>query len=152
VEGKENEAVFTGKLLDKVYLPEGGVAQRVGARPTEPEAEQTRAEKMTAGARIYQNVCKACHQDEGVGLGTAFPPLAKSDYLMADEARAIRIIKNGLSGVITVNGQTFNSVMPALNLTDREVAAVATFVRNSWGNQGDETTMAEVKAALAQAP
>ena len=42
-----------------------------------------------------------------------FPPLAKSDYLMADKSRAIETVLNGLTGPIEVNGQRYNGVMPA---------------------------------------
>jgi nitrite reductase (NO-forming) len=43
---------------------------------------------------------------------------------------------NGLDGVITVNGDTFNGVMPALQLSDGDVANVLTYVYSQWGNSG----------------
>ena len=82
-------------------------------------------------------------------MPNAFPPLAKSDYLMADRARAIRTVLSGQQGKITVNGVEYNGVMPAQNLTDDEVANVITYVMNSWGNQADMVTSTEVAKVRA---
>ena len=79
-------------------------------------------------------------------MAQAFPPLAKSDYLMADKKRAINILLHGLEGNIKVNGQTYNSIMPKLTLNDEEIANILTYVRNSWGNKGDQVLANEVKA------
>jgi mono/diheme cytochrome c family protein len=69
---------------------------------------------------------------------------------MADKQRSIRVVLEGLSGPIQVNGQTFNSAMPPLaNYTDHEIADVLTYVRNSFGNQGEAVTDAEVAAVRA---
>jgi len=65
---------------------------------------------------------------------------------MADKQRAIGVVINGLSGPVTVNGNTFNSVMPPMSqLNDDELANILTFVRNSWGNSGDIVSAEEVK-------
>ena len=104
--------------------------------------------QMAAGEKIYQTYCSACHQATGQGLAGAFPPLAGSDYLLADKSRAINVVLGGLKGEITVNGKTFNAVMPNLSyLKDEEVANVVTYVMNSWGNQGFVVSSAEVAAA-----
>ena len=64
---------------------------------------------------------------------------------MADKKRAIGIVVNGLTGKVTVNGKPYDSVMPPMSqLTDDEIANILTYVRNSWGNQGDAVTAAEV--------
>ncbi len=106
------------------------------------------ASQMAAGKKVYETYCAACHQITGTGLAGAFPPLAESDYLMADKTRAINTVLGGLKGEITVNGKTFNSVMPNLAyLSDEQVANVVTYVMNSWGNEGFVTSTAEVAAA-----
>ena len=102
------------------------------------------------GKRIYAQTCFACHQAEGQGLPGVFPPLAKSDYLMADKARAIRGVIKGQSGEIIVNGQKYNGVMPPVLLTDEQIAHVLTFVRNAWGNTGDIVTVEEVQKVHAE--
>ena len=62
---------------------------------------------------------------------------------MTDVKRAIDIALNGLTGPVTVNGKTYNSVMPPMSqLNDDEIANILTYVRNSWGNTGDVVTAA----------
>lgn len=102
------------------------------------------------GKRIYAQTCFACHQAEGQGLPGVFPPLAKSDFLMADKARAIRGVIKGQTGEMIVNGQKFNGVMPPVMLTDEQIAHVLTFVRNAWGNSGDIVTVEEVQRIHAE--
>ncbi|MBM5812831.1 MAG: c-type cytochrome [Gammaproteobacteria bacterium] len=113
-----------------------------GGRPT--------AEQMQAGEKAFQAACMACHQADGKGLPNAFPPLAGSDYLKADKQRAIANVLHGLTGPVTVNGQTFNSVMPPMGqLTDAEIAAALTYAMNSWGNAFGAVAAAEVAAVRA---
>ena len=100
---------------------------------------------MKAGAIVFNTNCVACHQANGQGIPDAFPPLAKSDFLMADKARSIKVVKQGLQGSVTVNGKTYASVMPALGLSEDDIASVLTYVRNSFGNKGDAVTIEEVK-------
>ena len=88
------------------------------------------------GAKIYATYCANCHQQDGKGLASLYPPLAGSDYLMEDLARAACIIKHGQSNEIVVNGVTYNQMMPANPITNLEVAEVLTFIANTWGNEG----------------
>lgn len=100
------------------------------------------------GKKVFGSLCIACHQADGKGVPSVFPPLAKSDFLMADKARSIHIAKNGLTGKITVNGNQFDGVMPPTGLTNEQIADVLTYVRSSFGNTGDAVSVAEVEAAL----
>ena len=86
----------------------------------------------------------------GEGMPGVFPPLAKSDFLMADKDRAIRAVTKGLAGPIKVNGKDFNGVMPPVALNDEQVAQVLTYVRNEWGNTGDIVTVDEVRKVRAE--
>ena len=80
-----------------------------------------------------------------------FPPLAKSDYLTANRSRAIETVLNGLSGSIQINGQAYNGVMPPMgHLKDDEIANILTYVLNSWGNQDEAVSAAEVTAVRAK--
>ncbi len=119
-----------------------GTDNRSLTSQTEPDLE----ESIKLGEEIYQGYCLACHMSEGEGLPGAFPPLAKSDYLMADKERSIRQVMHGSEGEMVVNGETYNGVMPPQQLSDEEIAHVLNFVRNSWGNEGEVVTFAEVKA------
>jgi mono/diheme cytochrome c family protein len=103
-------------------------------------------ESFEQGKKLYSVNCVACHQPTGQGIPGAFPPLAGSDYL-ADRTQVINVPLKGLSGPITVNGQNFNSAMPAFShLSDADIAAVLTYVTNEWGNEAAEFTADEIKA------
>lgn len=101
---------------------------------------------ITRGAEIYTAYCVSCHMDNGEGLQDFYPPVAKSDYLMADKNRSIHQILYGVSGEITVNGKKYNLEMSGFDLTDQEVSDVLNYIRNSFGNKGAAVTPAEVKA------
>ena len=151
VEGDADKLVFSGKQSDEVYLPEGGTIQSVEGEAPRQAPAANKAERIERGRRVFTNVCAACHQASGAGIAGAFPPLAKSDYLNADKARAIRVVAEGLEGEIRVNGQTFNSTMPALHLSDEDVANVLSYVYSNWNNAGHEVTPAEVAKARSVA-
>jgi len=111
-----------------------------------PQTDPDLEESIKLGEEIYQGYCLACHMSEGEGIPGAFPPLANSDYLMADKERSIRQVMHGSEGEMVVNGETYNGVMPPQPLSDEEIAHVLNFIRNSWGNEGEVVTFAEVKA------
>ncbi len=112
---------------------------------------KTLEDRMKMGKTVYTQSCAACHQTDGAGIPGAFPPLAKSDYLNADKKRAIGIVKNGLSGEITVNGSKFNSVMPSLGLSDQDIANVLTYIYSSWDNSKKVVTPEESAAVKVSA-
>ena len=88
------------------------------------------------GAKIYATYCSNCHQQDGKGLASLYPPLAGSDYLTENLPRAACIIKNGQSKEIVVNGVRYNQMMPGNPITNLEIAEVITFISNAWGNEG----------------
>ncbi len=150
VSGEENPEIYSGRQLEEIYLPEGSTLQEVEAdRPVAPVA-RTKAERIDVGSRLFVQNCAACHQPEGQGVAGAFPPLVGSDYLLADTDRAIDTVINGLSGEIAVNGTTINGVMPAVRLSDEEVANVLTYVLNAWGNDGGEVSPQDVLRVRSQ--
>ena len=106
----------------------------------------TKEQQMSAGEAVFNSNCSVCHQPSGAGLPNVFPPLAKSDFLMADIPRAIGIVLYGKSGPVTVNGNGFDSVMPPMGqLSDEQLANVLTYVTNSWGNSGASIAAAQVR-------
>lgn len=117
---------------------------------TQPAATNTSTanpEKLAQGKQIYEQYCLACHQTDGRGVSGMYPPVAASDWVQGDKTRLINVLLNGLQGEIKVNGETYNQVMPAHNfLKDEEIAAVLTYVRQNFGNTGDEINTKEVTA------
>lgn len=86
------------------------------------------------GQLIYEDMCITCHLADGKGVHKVFPPLADSDYLRKNQNESIKGVKKGMSGKITVNGETYNNVMTPLGLSNEEVADVLNYINNSWGN------------------
>jgi nitrite reductase (NO-forming) len=158
VEGPENKAIYSGKEVDSTYLAEKAapsMAAVTAAAQAAVSGAPTKEQQVASGAVLFNGTCSVCHQANGEGLPDVFPPLAKSDFLMADKERAIGIVLNGLSGKVTVNGKAYNSVMPPMSqLSNDEAANILTFVMNSWGNNGAAVTPGEVAKvrALTQRP
>ncbi|HEX9844539.1 MAG TPA: c-type cytochrome, partial [bacterium] len=142
-DGEASQTVYSGKVLDEIYKPEGGAIQSTEAAP-KPLVAKSKAERIAFGQRTFNQICAACHQQNGQGIPGAFPPLAGSDFLNADKERAIGVVINGLSGAITVNGKPYNSQMPSLQLGDEDIANVLTYVYSQWGNKGHEVKPEEV--------
>ena len=161
VEGPENKLIYSGKEVDENYLGEQSdvgsqSAQKVAglesamkeAIKSDPKISKMSKElQLERGKRVYMQNCSMCHQLEGQGLAGVFPPLAKSDYLMAHKEQLAGIILKGLSGKISVNGTNYDGVMPPVELlSDEQVADVATYILNSWGNSGPAVSAGQVKA------
>lgn len=102
---------------------------------------------ITRGKELYIANCLSCHLDEGQGVEGTYPPLAKSDYLMADKKRSIQQVLYGVEGEMKVNGKTYNQPMTGFDLKDEEVSDILNYVRNSFSNKGEAVTPQEVKAA-----
>ncbi|KFN45003.1 copper-containing nitrite reductase [Arenimonas oryziterrae] len=154
-EGPENKAVYSGKEVDSVYLGDKAVsaAPVAAAASAHAAGSLTLEQQIEAGGALFNGTCSVCHQPTGTGLPNVFPPLAKSDFLAQDTDRAIGIVLNGLNGPVTVNGASFNSVMPPMSqLNDDEVANILTFVLNSWGNKGGRVSAADVARVRAATP
>lgn len=103
---------------------------------------------QAAGAKVFTTNCASCHQSNGKGLPGSFPPLAGSPIVTGDPTHLIHIIKYGLTGSVQVEGQTYNGQMPAWSsqLSNGDIAAVATYIRSSWGNAASAITEAQVSA------
>jgi nitrite reductase (NO-forming) len=102
-------------------------------------------DKMALGKNIFETKCIVCHQPDGKGLKPSFPPLAGSDYLLADKKRAVAQALNGSDGEITVNGEKYKGLMPQQVGTHEEAVAVINYVLNNFGNSGGTVTVEEVK-------
>ena len=101
----------------------GEKLKEIAARQDDPTKQWTEAELMQRGAQVYAANCQACHQPNGQGLKPAFPALDGSK-VVASKQDQIAILLNG------------KNAMPAWKqLSDVELAAVATYTKNSWSNK-----------------
>ena len=104
---------------------------------------------MKVGARIYADECSGCHKADGKGTAGLFPTLDGSAVVQqADPASLLHIVIRGARGVATDQAPT-GAAMPEFGwlLKDDEVAAVLTYIRNSWGNAASSVSAAEVTEA-----
>lgn len=105
-------------------------------------AEEARKGGGLNGKNLYMNTCAACHQQTGKGLVGAFPPLEGSSIVNDDEPELmIQIMLQGY------DARSDYGVMPpfASQLNDEEIAAIANYVRTSWGNEASEISAEDVK-------
>ncbi|MBO0952802.1 PVC-type heme-binding CxxCH protein [Fibrella forsythiae] len=108
------------------------------------------------GKTIYakEGYCTTCHQPDGKGLAASgFPPLTGTNWVSGNQDRLIKIALNGLMGPIEVVGKTYPGQVPMTPfgglLKDNEIAAVLTYVRNSFGNNASAITPDQVKKVRA---
>jgi mono/diheme cytochrome c family protein len=125
-----------------------GAASPAATMGSMGNAAMTGAASSAAGQKVYSANCSSCHQATGKGQPGVFPPLAGNPVVTGDPTKVIHVVKDGLSGKITVNGQTYNGQMPAWKgtLSDSDIAAVVSYIRTSWGNKGTPVTASQVTA------
>ncbi len=120
--------------------------------------ERAPKSEAEAGEAAYLANCAACHQAEGQGLAGAFPPLKDSDWIQRDPQAALQAVLAGLSGKITVNGNEYNAVMPAMShLGDADIAAILNHVMDEFNDidtrfSADQVAAARKKVAGASDP
>ncbi|MEO5814724.1 MAG: cytochrome c [Gemmatimonadaceae bacterium] len=129
-------------------------ASAASAQAAPKKGAATKSAAAADGSKVFATTCVVCHQLDGAGKEQLYPPLAGSEWVQGDENKLIRIILGGLTGPVEVAGETFNSAMPGWGpvLDDKDIAAVATYIRSSWGNKAAPITTAKVtsiRAAMA---
>lgn len=103
-------------------------------------------EIATIGEGVFRSYCAVCHQNDGGGSFPRYPPLSRTDWVTGNKERLINIIANGLEGPIEVKGEQYDFPMPPHNfLSDREVAGVATYIRQNFQNDASDVTVEEVE-------
>lgn len=114
--------------------------------PQKPDSGQTST--MPAGQAIYVDNCSACHTESGAGLAGLFPPLKANPLVQApNPTNLVRLVLEGGKSAATGHAPT-GTAMPAFGwkLSDKEVAAVLTYVRSSWGNAAHAVSANEVSS------
>ncbi|GJM33925.1 MAG: cytochrome c [Saprospiraceae bacterium] len=104
------------------------------------------------GKELYEReaYCGTCHQKQGQGLAAAgYPPLRQSKWVTEDEERLIKLTLKGIYGPMEVLHQEYQGKVPMTPfeglMNDEEIAAVLTFVRNSFGNKATVIRPEKVK-------
>jgi mono/diheme cytochrome c family protein len=135
------------------YLKDSGA----GGLTPKPEPVAANDNAMRAGAAIYKDSCAPCHKDTGTGEAHLFPRLAGSALVQSDDPTTlVRVVLQGTRAASTPSMPTAPA-MPAFNwrLGDAQVAAVLTYIRNSWGNAAPPVAASAIAGqhmSLATAP
>jgi mono/diheme cytochrome c family protein len=110
----------------------------------------------TKGKAIFnrEGYCGTCHQPDGKGLpASGFPPLTANDWVLGSQDRLIKLVLKGIYGPMEVNGRKYPGQVPMTPfggmLKDDEIAAVLTYVRNSFGNKAPAVSAARVRQVRA---
>jgi mono/diheme cytochrome c family protein len=142
----------TSKMSDADISAIAVYLKDLPAGTPEPEVTAPPPADMATGKAVYARACIACHEADGSGAPRIYPPLPGNPLLQsADPLSTLRIILDGAQTVTTPRAPNPGS-MPgyAKQLSDQEIADVANYIRNSWGNAAPPVTPAQVKRARRQ--
>jgi len=122
-----------------VWLCSGPISFAGEKKPTDPPSN---AESLELSRSRNLSACVICHQPAGQGVPSIYPPLAESGWVNGPSDRLVAIATYGLVGPIEVNGIIYPSVpMPSFGVEGsyqwgaKDIAAVATYIRQSWGKE-----------------
>jgi mono/diheme cytochrome c family protein len=152
----------TSKMTDPdlraiaVYLKDRpGDPANTGQNPAAPTALAPETAAIKIGQQIYADECAGCHKADGKGAPNLFPALAGTSIVQqSDPTSLLHVVLRGTAGLATPQAPTGAS-MPAFAwvLNDDQVAAVLTYIRNTWGNSAPAVTAGDAnkaRAALAE--
>lgn len=132
----------SGWFSPQVYAPYHSVAELTLYQPP------TGGLDLARGKAVYETICALCHNNDGMGKPNQAPAFVGSEWVLGSPNRMIRIPLVGLAGPVKVKDQEWNLAMPNMGaaLSDDDLAAVLTYIRQSWGNKASIITPAQVSA------
>ena len=136
----------SGWFDQQVYAPYTSADELASYQPKSGEAAMIAHSKA-----VYESVCGTCHGSDGLGKPNQAPPLAGSEWVAKNIQSLVRIPQVGLNGPIQVAGHDWNLSMAPMGagLSDADLAAVLTCIRESWGNKNGAVSADQIKAARA---
>jgi mono/diheme cytochrome c family protein len=138
----------TSKMSDADVRAMAVYLKALPAGPPEPDVTPPPPEQMDRGQKIYRSACIACHEVDGSGAPRIYPPLPGNANLQsADPSSTLRIILDGAQTVTTPRAPNKGSMPAYPKLSDQEIADVATYIRNAWGNAAPAVTPEQVTKA-----
>ena len=95
---------------------------------------------LSAGRQKFLNLCASCHGTQGEGMPRFAPPLEQSEWVTGDDYKLAMVLLHGMEGPVRVKGKDYGipEILPEMpsfsTLQNEDIAAIATYIRNSWGN------------------
>ena len=136
----------SGWFDKQVYAPYTSADELASYQPKSGAASM-----LTHGKAVYETYCGLCHGSDGLGKPAQAPPLAGSEWVAKDITSLARIPLTGVNGPIQVKGRDWNLSMAAMgaSLSDADLSAVLTYIRESWGNKNGAVSADQIKGARA---
>jgi mono/diheme cytochrome c family protein len=142
-------ALIGGRLMNPPAAFGGGGRGRANLSPEEEK-------RLESGSNVFNAVCFSCHGPDAMGApddaggpgATMAPPLAGSPRVQGHRDYIIKVLLRGMTG--PVGGKTYRDVMVPMDNTDEWIAGIASYVRTSFGNNGDMVTPADVARVRAE--
>jgi nitrite reductase (NO-forming) len=137
-------SVFTVGSIIFLSSCGGGTSETNTANENKPKEEVKAVDvsgltaQLQMGEKIYKEKCFVCHQLDAKGIPGQFPPLAGSDYLLADPKRGIAQTLNGSNMEIIVNGTSYKTPMTPQVQTKEQAVAVINYVLKTFNGYTDD--------------
>ena len=147
--GVSDSAALLGPMAEVVlhstqHLKQSDLAAMALFLQSLPQADAPRSRadpptpaQLKRGADLYETRCASCHGDQGQGRSRAYVPLAGNRAVQRDPpANLVQVVLGGAFPASTAgNPRPFGMPPFATELSDEDVAAVLSYIRNAWGNQ-----------------
>ncbi|MBT8185334.1 MAG: c-type cytochrome, partial [Eudoraea sp.] len=114
------------------------------AKKSSELSENINREVYALGRQKYLNLCANCHATDGAGMKRFAPPLKNSEWVTGEDYKLAMILLHGMEGPVSVDGKVYDTpdILPSMpsftTLQNNDIAAIATYIRNSWGNSAPE--------------
>ncbi|MGH8111920.1 MAG: c-type cytochrome [Rhodanobacteraceae bacterium] len=155
--GSNDKSSAAGPMADEVYystqyLSDADLAAmatylkdmpKAGANPPQHAATDN---VVMVGGEVYADNCSGCHMRSGEGQPGAFPPLKGSAAIQAEKPDTLIRIVLGGAAIPATRSKPTGLQMPAFNekLSNNQIAAVLSFIRNAWGNRASVVSASAV--------
>ena len=142
--------------LNRATAHLNGENLKVEEKEVSTHLEGAERELYIKGKTLYEQegYCGTCHQEHGQGLAASgFPPLRQTKWVRESEERLIKLTLKGIYGEMTVLNLKYEGKVPMTPfegmMDDEEIAAVLTYIRNSFGNRASAISPEKVKEVRA---
>jgi mono/diheme cytochrome c family protein len=141
----------TSKMSEPDLKAIAAYLKSLPAGPPEPDRVALTDTEMKIGKDVYARNCIACHEADGSSSPRVYPPLNGNALLQsADPSSTLRVILDGAQTVTTPRAPNTGSMPAYAKLSDQEIADVANYIRNSFGNSAPPVTVDQVAKARKQ--
>ncbi|HEY8991597.1 MAG TPA: c-type cytochrome, partial [Luteolibacter sp.] len=155
--GRIWRVIYTGETTPSVATATVAPANPP-VNPTTPPAPVVKTPKPPVvinqrGKELYGQMCATCHMADGSGVGNLQPALLDSAVVKGDPAQLIRVILKGPAAVLPADRPKYSNVMAAYGfLRDRQIADIATYLRQAFGDGASVIEPADIAAARKAQP